>query len=208
MMRIKTHAPHMMTRILSIIMLLLPFLSLRAQVAVKSNLLYDATTTPNIGVEIGIAPQQTINANYGLNLWKFSRHGEPSKAKHWMLQPEWRWWLCSRFSGHFIGVHAMGGQFNASNISLPIPGGFFGGENLTSAVRDTRCQGAFAGAGFTYGYQYELSRHWNIEAEIGAGYNHVWYSKYACGLCGGKIASGHTNYVGLTKLGFSIMYLF
>lgn len=183
-------------------------LTTSAQVALKSNLLYDALTTPNIGVEIGLSQRQTLNMTYGLNLWNFHRHGEPSKAKHWVLQPEWRWWLCSRFSGHFVGVHAMGGEFNAANANIPVPGGFFGGANLHSYIRDTRCEGQYAGVGVTYGYQYELSRHWNIEAELGVGYNHVWYSRYACGQCGGKIGTGNTNYAGVTKLGFSIMYLF
>lgn len=194
--------------ILLLIILLAGSLGAMSQVAVKSNLLYDATTTPNIGVEIGVGRQQTINAVYGLNAWSFRRHGEKSMAKHWVVQPEWRWWFCSRFSGHFIGVHAMGGEFNAANAALPVPGFFFGGENIGSQVKSMRCQGAFAGAGFTYGYQYPLSRHWNLEAEIGVGYNHVWYSRYACGECGGKLAGGNTNYAGLTKLGLSIMYLF
>lgn len=180
----------------------------QAQFAVKSNLLYDATTTPNLGVEFGVAQQQTINVTYGLNAWDFKRHGEKSMAKHWVVQPEWRWWFCSKFAGHFIGVHAMGGEFNAANAALPIPGFFFGGENLTKQVRNMRCQGAFAGVGATYGYQYPLSRHWNLEAEIGVGYNHAWYSRYACGDCGGRLKKGGTNYAGLTKLGLSIMYLF
>lgn len=179
-----------------------------SQVAVKTNLLYDATTTPNLGVEVGVGRKQTVQLFYGLNPWKFhSSHGD-RMAKHWLLMPEWRWWTCSRFNGHFFGVHLMGGEFNAANVDLPIPGAFFGGDNLTKGVRDLRYQGAYAGAGFTYGYQWIISRHWNIEAEIGVGYNHVWYDKYPCYECGAKIASGNTNYAGITKLGLSILYIF
>lgn len=97
---------------------------------------------------------------------------------------------------------------NAQNVSLPIPGGFFGGDNLTKEVKRHRYQGEFAGVGVTYGYQWALARHWNLEAEVGVGYGHVWYDKYSCEECVGKVGSGTTNYAGVTKLGLSIMYIF
>lgn len=180
-----------------------------AQLAVKTNLLYDATTTPNIGVEYGFNTRHSLNLVYGLNPWSFSSetHGK-RYAKHWVLMPEYRWWHCSTFNGSFIGVHAMGGQMNVSNVDLWLPGGFFSGDNLVREARSRRYEANFAGIGVTYGYQVVLSRHWNLEAEIGAGYNYVWYDKFNCGQCGGKQNSGHTNYVGITKVGLSIMYIF
>lgn len=178
------------------------------QFAVKSNLLYDATTTPNLGAEYAVGFRNTVNLVYGLNPWSFD-HGQDRKmAKHWTLMPEYRWWTCSAFNGHFFGIHAMGGEFNAANVNLPIPGGFFSGENLRSGVRDHRYQGKYLGAGVTYGYQYSIARHLNLEAEIGVGYDHVWYDKFACGECGSRLAKGGTNYVGVTKLGLSLLYIF
>lgn len=179
------------------------------QLAVKTNLLYDATTTPNIGVEIGIGGKSTLNLVYGLNAWKFNTDTYGKRfAKHWVIIPEYRWWLCSRFTGHFLGAHLMVGQMNAANISLPLPGVFFSGVNLVKSVKTGRYQGEFAGAGLTYGYQWPLSRYWNLEAEIGVGYNWIHYSHYPCGECGEKISSGDTNYAGITKLGVSIIYVF
>lgn len=180
-----------------------------AQLAIKTNLLYDATTTPNIGAELRVNEKSTVNLVYGLNPWTFSSdsHGN-RKAKHWVLMPEYRWWTCSPYNGHFFGVHAFGGEYNAQNVSLPIPGGFFGGDNLTKAVRDKRYQGWFVGAGVTYGYQWILARHWNLEAEIGAGYGYVRYDRFTCGDCGVKTGSGGTNYLGITKLGISLLYIF
>ena len=180
-----------------------------AQVAVKTNLLYDATTTPNLGIEVGVARKSTVQLYYGLNPWTFSSatHGE-RKAKHWLLMPEYRWWTCSKFNGHFIGIHAMGGEFNAANVDLPLPGAFFSGDNIRSLVRNQRYEGKFAGIGITYGYQWILSRHWNFEAEVGIGYNRVWYDRFNCFECGAKTGEGNTNYVGLTKLGLTFLYLF
>ncbi len=184
-------------------------LTTHAQLAVKTNLLYDATTTPNIGAEYRVNRQSTVNLVYGINPWTFTSesHGN-RKAKHWVLMPEYRWWFCSPYNGHFLGVHAFGGQMNVQNVSLPIPGAFFSGANITRDARDDRFQGGFIGAGATYGYQWILSGHWNLEAEIGAGYGHVWYDRYTCGDCGRKTDTGQTNYVGITKLGLSILYLF
>lgn len=177
-----------------------------SQTAIKTNLIYDVATTPNIGIETATGQHYTAALTYAINPWSFDS-GE-KKAKHWVLMPEIRRWLCSRFNGHFIGIHAMGGQFNAANVSLPVPGIFFGGDNLTREVKDHRYQGGFIGAGITYGYQWILSRNWNIEAQAGIGYGHAWYDKYACTGCGRKIADGNTNYFGVTKLGISILYLF
>jgi len=174
-------------------------------VALKTNLLYDATTTPNLGIEVSVGARSTINLVGGLNAWDFKND---RKAKHWLLMPEYRWWTCQTFSGHFIGVHLMGGQMNAGNLNIPFPGFFFGGENLTKGLRHHRYQGGFAGFGFTYGYQYPISKHWNLEAEVGVGYDHVWYDKFNCGHCGTKLDKGGSNYLGLTKLGLSLMYIF
>lgn len=199
---------HFMKRFLIATLIIAGFMPIKAQLAVKSNLLYDALTTPNIGVETAVASNQTINLVYGLNPWTYHEGGEDHKAKHWVVMPEWRWWPCSTFNGHFVGVHAMGGQMNVSNIHLPIPGGFFGGDNLRHEVQSRRVQGGYAGAGVTYGYQWILNRHWNIEAEIGVGYDHVWYDLYNCGECGAKLKSGHSNYAGVTKAGVSFLYIF
>ena len=102
----------------------------------------------------------------------------------------------------------MGGEFNAAKVNLPVPGFFFKGDDIRTGVRDSRYQGSFLGGGLTYGYQWILNRHWNLEAEIGVGYDHIWYDRYPCYECGAKLYSGHSNYAGITKLGLSILYIF
>ena len=86
--------------------------NVRAQdIAVKTNLLYDACATINIGAEVGLAPKWTLDVSGNLNAWTLS-HGR--KWKHWMAQPEARYWFCDRFAGHFLAVHALGGQYNVT----------------------------------------------------------------------------------------------
>ena len=70
---------------------LLPASSLYGQkIAVKSNLLYDLTTTFNIGGEIKCDDTHTLNLSVNYNPWNF---GGNKKMKHFMLQPEYRKWF-------------------------------------------------------------------------------------------------------------------
>ena len=100
------------------LLLLLGFsLRLSAQeVAIKTNLLYDATTTPNLALELGISQKQTIQLMYSWNPWKFS---DTKQLRHWLLSPEYRWWFCHRFNGSFLGIHALGGEYHINGIKLP-----------------------------------------------------------------------------------------
>ena len=144
-------------------------LSMSAQhFALKNNLLYDATTTPNLGFEVGLS------------------------------MPEVRYWTCEKFNGTFIGVHALGGQYNIAGIKLPF--GIF--PNL----KDHRYDGYLYGGGLTLGHQWILNKRWSIEAAIGAGYARVHYDKYNCGECGSKIETKNSNYWGVTKAALSIIY--
>ena len=170
------------------------------QVAVKTNLLYDATTTPNIGAEVGIGKKHTMQLYYGLNPWEFSGDNGGKYFKHWLLEPEYRYWFCHRFQGSFVGIHGLGGEFNAANVKLP-----FG---IEKGLRDHRYEGWYIGGGLTYGYQWVLSRHWNFEASLGVGVIYADYQKYECGECGRKVGDDDTFYVGPTKAVLSLIYMF
>lgn len=170
------------------------------QVALKNNLLYDATTTPNLGVELGVGKKHSMQLFYGLNPWKFNTDNGKKYFKHWLLMPEYRYWFCHRFQGSFVGVHALGGEFDAANIKLP-----FG---MYKKLRDHRYEGWYVGGGATYGYQWVLSRHWNFEASIGVGVVYIKYKGYECGDCGRQMDDGHKWYVGPTKAALSFMYMF
>lgn len=171
-------------------------------IGIKSNLVSDALLSPNLGVEVGLARKWSLDLTGQLNLWDVNGH----KWKHWLVQPEARYWLCDRFAGHFFGVHAIGGQYNFGNIRNHIKN--FLGSNF-SELTDYRFQGWGAGAGIAYGYAVPISKHWNFEAEIGIGWIYTKFDKYACQDCGKKIASGlHHNYFGPTKVNLAFEYIF
>ncbi len=169
--------------------------------AIKTNLLADAFLNINLGVEVGLAPKWTLDAEAEFNDWTLSHS---RRWKHWAVQPEARYWFCDRFAGHFVGVHVHGGQFNM--------GGFDGWYHLfgtnASKLKDERYQGWFVGAGVAYGYAFVLGRHWNFTPEIGIGWSYCNYDKYPCAVCGDKSGSGHHNYFGPTRLAVNLVYLF
>ena len=101
-------------------------------VAVKTNLLYDVTATINAGVEVGLAPKWTLDVSGNFNGWTLSHD---RKWKHWMVQPEARYWFCDRFIGHFVGFHLHGGKYNIGNLDNGIQ--FLGTDfSKLSAIRD------------------------------------------------------------------------
>ena len=172
------------------------------KVAVKTNLLYDATTTINLGAEFGLAPKWTLDVSGNYNPWTFSNN---KKWKHWLVQPEARYWFCNKMMGHFVGIHALGGQYNIGNINADFK--FLGTD--FSELKDHRYEGWMVGAGVAYGYAWALSKHWNLEAEIGLGYVYSRYDKYKCEKCGEKVESDKDHhYVGPTKAAVNLVYVF
>lgn len=191
----------MIKRILStaLVVLATSISALSQNVALKTNALYWATTTPNLGIEASVGKKSTLQLFYGLNPWKQSG-GDQSSLRHWLVMPEYRYWFCESFNGWFIGAHLMGGQFNVSSVELP-----FG---MFPELKDHRYEGWFAGGGISAGYQWMISKHWNFEASVGLGYDYVKFDKFKCGTCGEKVTSSHTNYFGPTKAALSLIYIF
>lgn len=170
-------------------------------VALKTNLIGDALLSPNLALEVGLAPKWTFNLSGEVNFWTVNQH----KWKHWVTQPEARYWFCDRFMGHFLGIHALGGQYNVGNIKNGIS---FLGSNF-SKLTDYRYQGWAVGGGIAYGYTWILGRHWNLEAELGVGYIYTRFDKYECQDCGRKVDSNVPHhYVGPTKAAINLVYVF
>lgn len=194
----------MRTIYLLITFLMLPFhLPVNGQkIAVKTNLLSDGFLNPNAAIEFAVAPKWTIDLSGQFNLWKLSHERQ---WRHWVVQPEARYWFCDRFSGHFVGTHLLVGQYNLGAIDVPFS--FLGTD--FHKVRDTRFQGCFAGVGVAYGYAWALHEHWNLETEIGVGWTYSRYDRFRCAGCGKKIEENRPhNYFGPTKVAVNLEYVF
>lgn len=157
---------------------------------------------PNIGAEMRLSPKWSIDLTGDFNFWDLSHD---RKWKHWTVMPEARYWLCDALGGHFFGAHLLGGEFNVGNLDLPFS---FLGTDFRQ-LRDNRFQGWQAGVGIAYGYSWLLSKHWNLEAEIGIGYVYARYDRFECADCGRKVESDRSHhYFGPTKAAINLVYVF
>lgn len=192
-----------MNKFLAVLLLILSssFAAHAQKVALKTNLLYDATTTMNLGLEFALSQKWTLDISGNYNPWTFDNN---QKWKHWAVQPEFRLWTCDKFNGHFFGFHLHGGQYNVGNVNADFK--FL--NNDFRVLKDHRIEGWFAGAGISYGYAWALGKHWNLEAEIGLGYAYTKYDQYKCATCGDFVRSRVHNYVGPTKIALSLVYVF
>ena len=90
------------------------------QVAVKTNALYWATATPNLGGEVGLGRNTTFNLEGAYNPWNKNGSGvNYQKLVHLLIQPEYRYWLWERFNGHFFGVHGLYSSYDFSGRTVP-----------------------------------------------------------------------------------------
>jgi hypothetical protein len=193
-------------------------------VAVKSNLLYDATATFNIGGEYAINKTFSVNLSANYNGWALKA---PYAWKHYMVQPEFRYWLRETFNEHYVGAHLVYGGFDIERMSLP----FFGFKR-----RNLFVDGTAYGAGVAYGYQLYITPHLNVEFSLGVGFlqlkyykfdyttgikdlgeiskagyyhsvNGLYYNKNAKDGDGKALNPWQKSYIGPTQIGITIVYI-
>lgn len=165
--------------------------------AVKTNMLYWATATPNLALEFGLGKRTTLEVGGNYNPFTFN---DNMKWKHWFVQPEFRLWNCQRFNRGFWGIHAIGGEFNVGNVDLP--------WGIADRLKTSRYEGWMIGGGISYGYDWYLGPRWNLEATIGAGYIYMDMKRYESRECGDFQGNETKHYFGPTKIGISFAYLF
>ena len=203
------------------LLLLLCAAPMSAQVGIKTNVVGWGLTTTNLGVEAGVSRHSTLEMMGYFNPWEY---GEGRHFRLWAVQPEYRYWFCESFNGHFLGVHALGGQYNVKRINFPLQRLLVSGrvteENELFPSADhaglwpdiegenagRHVEGWYVGAGLTYGYQWILSKHWNLEASAGVGYVYSPLKYY--GRCQQTIDRRALHYVGPTNAQLSFMYVF
>lgn len=171
--------------------ILLPGSKTLPNIAVKTNVIYDALATFNLGTEVKLSNYLTLDVSFNYNPWTFS---ENRKFKHFLVQPELRYWIFEPFNGSFWGTHLLYSRYNAGNLPF-------------GSLRNNRYEGNAYGVGFSFGHQWIISSRWALEASIGLGYVHLDYTRYQCHTCGVKTGEGNKNYLGPTKAGLSLIYI-
>lgn len=126
------------------------------RVGLKSNALYWAAMSPNLGAEFRVNRHLTLNAEVTGSLLRVGDF----HTKMLSFAPEARYWFSARpQAGHFVGLMASATTYNI-------------------LLNGTRHKGDAFGGGLTYGYSFVLSRHWSLETTVGVGGLHINEKKF------------------------------
>lgn len=165
-------------------------------VAVRNNIMYDISLTPNVGFDVRIAPKWTLGLNAGYRPWP-TDDSKTRKWKHILVAPELRHWNDSIFHRTYWGLNLIYSHYNVGDVKFP-----FG---MYSAVRDHRLQGDLAAVGAFYGRSWRLNRFFRLEAELGMGIGYTWADKYDCPHCGSYVGRDDKVFL-IPKLVLNIVY--
>ena len=174
--------------------------------ALKTNLLYDAVSWLNFGIEIPFAGDRfSIVYDHQFPWWRGGEGNNKFCMRYLQMGGELRWWfhprmkpstrhniVRDRLSGHFLGAYGMAGKWDFEN------------------GRKICYQGEFWSAGLTYGYAMPIGRRLNLEFSVAVGYASIPYRHFIPSedydmLFRDPTDAGTWGYFGVTKLGVSLV---
>lgn len=179
-----------------LLFLFLPLFSVaQEKVALKTNLAGWAGGNINLSAELPVSTRFSVGLGGSYNPWEYK---PASKLQHLLVRPEARYYPCRVFRKWFVGVQGLYGVFNAGGLDVP----------LFPTLRNRRYIGTMWGASAIGGYQFPISRHWSFETSIGLGYIHSTGDLHKLRDCTYHLGKKTKNYLGLTDLSFSFIYVF
>ena len=154
--------------------------------ALRTNLFYAGTATPNLGFDIALGQHTSLGVTTGLKPWPRWLAWDydvqnPTKWRHLLVAPEFRWWPKRTFDGWFFGADFLYSHYNIGAITLP-----FG---LYSVLNEHRLQGDAYGGGLFFGHSWWLGEHWRLELAGGAAAAWINADRYACAHCGAQVGT-------------------
>lgn len=137
-----------MKKLVFIILAVFASLTIKAQqIAVKSDVVWDALTVPNIGVDVVVGNRTTLGVDVFAckNIWA-------KDIQAYGIQPEYRYYFSGRaMHQHYIGL---------GGIALAYKQEFNEKRHV---------EGYAAGPGLLFGYVMHLGKRWNIDFHAGCG---------------------------------------
>ena len=167
--------------------------------AVKTNLPADLVTAVNLGVELPLGEDFSLNAHFTFPWWTAGPYGNKYALQLLDAEGELRWWFApgeERLEGHYFALQGSGGKFDLQ----------WG--------RDIGCYQCYNwGVGLSYGYSMSLGEHWNLEFALTLGYLAIDYQHYVPSpdwsvLLRDNAKAGVLHYFGPTGLKVSLVYPF
>lgn len=159
----------------------------------RTNLLYDAALTPNIGVEMPFRQHWSVSMDFNFAWWGKTQSNRVWRL--WDISMEYRRWLKPFGNGHFTEGHHIGIYMSAANYDFQ-----FG--NRGWQVHDC----GFS-AGMAYGYAFTINSRLRLDCWVRAGYSGAKRIRYHV-VCGEKESyfRGWNNYYGPTGAGITLCW--
>lgn len=170
--------------------------------SLKTNLIYAASASANLGAEFAIGRHFSAMLLLGLKSWPRwlawdNAPENPTKWRHILVAPGFRWWPRKVYEHWFAGADLVWSHFNVGQVNFP-----FG---MYPDVRNQRLQGDVYALGLFGGYSWRLARHWRIEAEAGIGVGYYGAQRYECAHCGAPLEPAEGLAI-IPKLGVNIAW--
>jgi len=152
----------------------------------RTNLLYWAAATPNIGLQWRITPSYGIKIDGGYSKWEYN--GENKIQKLWFINPEVRRYMLEN-KRFYMGLGATLGEYNLK-------------------LGSTGYQGSVYGGALTVGYQLSMGRHFSCDFNIGLGAAHLTYDTFGVidGVRVFKAKKVSKTIFGPTQIGVSLIW--
>lgn len=166
-------------------------------VAIKNNLLYDAAATPNLQLEVKMAPKWSMEFGVGFNPFPLDDTRFP-KWRHLMVSVAPRYWFCNVFNRGFVSINAAYAMFNVAGDAYPV-------SWMYKEVKDGRYEGHAAMAGASGGWHFPIKPYFSIELEGGVDAGYAWYRQYECKHCGDMQSQGG-RWLVLPKIGVNLVF--
>lgn len=170
--------------------------------ALKVNAPFILMGCPNIGAEINVGRQFTVNGDVLWSPYLFKKNEEVMRALigsvdfRYYINPKY-YYTNNMFDGFYIGPYAMVGNFNV---------GFKTDDDYRKNIRN---KGWGVSGGASLGYKFYLSPRLRMDINLGIGYAHLQYNRY---YLGGEWADypieikKTKSWIGPTKFGVHLVY--
>lgn len=181
-------------KVIGLMLVLLSVQAAAQRVAVKTNLLYLAAATPDLGAELVVGERTSLSlsafGSYSPYWRDRSLEGQPTSFL--AVQPEFRYWFNGRpLTRFYAGVYGL-----AAAYDFPF--------------REVVHKGTAAGAGLTVGYVVNLGKRLNLELSTGSGLLFYWGKRHAGeeGVTSqDTLPDTHGYKLAPAKLGVSLVYI-
>jgi hypothetical protein len=170
--------------------------------SIKTNMPFLLAGSPNIGFELTVSQQLTVNADVLWMPYMFKKKEEvfrvlqTSGDLRYYVRPKF-YYTHSMFDGFYLGPYVMWGQFNIGIATHENP------------LDDRRWKGWGLSAGMSLGYKFYLSRRFRLDLNLGIGYAHMQYDTYKLGGEWAEYAESYKDtkwWIGPTKFGVHLVF--